>query len=590
MFILHDYRISSVELSDEAQYLCQGSNGIGPGLSTLVKLFVHIPAKFKDPTEYMNISVHQNNALELVSDIIGDHPISLEWTFNSHKISHNSEYLIKEESTERGMSSKLRVKSVTKDNSGIFRCIAINSYLKSPIIKTYNVIVQEPPEPPLNISLASKSSQTIALSWMRGYDGNDLIKHFIIEYKDSKTLETKNLSVFGNSSTGVLRGLHPSTEYSVVMFAVNSVDRSKPSKELKFFTEEESPSGPPTRVKLTAIDATSIRVEWYSPPANQINGELKGFYIGYKALNSNDAFIYKTVQIKPNLDFGSAFSLILHGLRPYTHYSGIYLTLCDIKTNYVFIKNIAFIPFLLLIGDQIEVMFICFVNLFDIVIVQAYNNVGAGPRSDEMSVRTGESIPSSGPTGVNCLSFSSQSITISWDSLPEENINGVLKGYRVYYKPTDNKDLMKNEVTAQQNKLTLYGLQKNTNYSIAVNAFNQIGNSESFSIFCKTQEDLPSQPDAIKAFQSSPDSVIVSWKPPKEPNGVLRKYTVYRKSITEEEVNSFTVPSHLTYHKTSNLIRANKYAFWVTAWTAVGEGLTSNIVNVIIATKSIGFY
>ena len=225
--------------------------------------------------------------------------------------------------------------------------------------------------------------------------------------------------------------------------------------------------------------------------------------------------------------------------------------------------------------------------IFALVIVQAYNNVGAGPRSDEISVRTGESIPSSAPNGVSCVSFSSQSISVTWNSLAEEYINGVLKGYRVYYSPIDNKDVMKNEVTAQQNKLTLYGLQKNTNYSIAVNAFNQIGNSASTSIFCKTQEDLPSQPEDIKAFQSSLDSVIVSWKAPKEPNGVIRKYTVYRKSPIDGELNSFVVPSHLTYHKTSNLVRSKKYAFWVTAWTAVGEGLATNIVNVIIATKSI---
>ncbi|CAG2104883.1 unnamed protein product, partial [Medioppia subpectinata] len=429
-------KISSVESADEGQYLCQGSNGIGPGLSTLASLFVHIPAKLKDPNIFHNIS--------------------------------------------------------------------------NPIAKTFRVVVKEPPEAPQDIHITSKSSQTIALSWKRPYDGNDEIHEYVVQYLNigSQFPHLNNFSVFGNLTTTVLRGLHPSTEYTIILFAINSVGTSRLSKELKFTTEEESPSGPPTRVHLEAIDANSIKVEWFSPPSHQMNGELKGFYIGYKALNTNDPFIYKTVQTKPNLDLGSAFSLVLQGLSPYTHYS---------------------------------------------VIVQAYNNVGAGPRSDEMSIRTGESIPSGGPTGVSCVSFSSQSITISWNSLSEDSINGVLKGYRVYYRPTDNKDVMKNEVTAQQNKLTLYGLQKNTNYSLAVNAFNQMGNSESTSVFCRTQEDLPSQPDAIKAFQASSDSVIVSWKPPKQTNGVIRK--------------------------------GHKYAFWVTAWTAVGEGLSSNIANVIIATK-----
>lgn len=330
-------RIASVEPSDEAQYLCQGTNGIGPGLSTLVKLFVHIPAKFRQPIDSTNISVHQRHALELMADIIGDHPISVEWTHNSHKIVHNSDYIIKEEITEKGIISTLRVTSASKSHSGTYRCIAINTYLKSPISKGFNVIVQEPPDPPHNLSVISKSSQTVALSWVRPYDGNDRIKEYVIQYRESVSFESKALTVLGNSTTGVLRGLHPAMEYSVVMFAVNGVDKSKPSKELIFVTEEESPSGPPSRVQLTALDATSIRVEWHSPPQHQINGELKGFYIGYKALNTNDPFIYKTVQIKATTDsmaaslapaLGSAFSLVLHGLRPYTHYSGIVSHVC----------------------------------------------------------------------------------------------------------------------------------------------------------------------------------------------------------------------------------------------------------------------
>jgi hypothetical protein len=208
-----------------------------------------------------------------------------------------------------------------------------------------------------------------------------------------------------------------------------------------------------------------------------------------------------------------------------------------------------------------------------------------------MTARTGESIPSNAPSNVNCVSFSSQSITVSWDNLQPENINGVLKGYRVHYRPTNNKDVIKNEVTASQIKLTLFGLQKSTNYSIAVNAFTKIGDgAASDSIYCATQEDLPSQPRAIKAVQSSPDSVIVSWKLPKEPNGILRKYTVYRKSWSENEANAFTVPSHLTYHKAINLLKGQKYNFWVTSSTSVGEGLASSIVSVTLSSKGNNFF
>ncbi|CAG2161662.1 unnamed protein product [Oppiella nova] len=466
----------------------------------------------------------------------GDPPVSIQFLKDDKQISSDRDTGITVQEVDP-FSLSLAIANLSAIHNGNYSCIASNE--ASTVSYSSQLIVNVPPKwiiEPKNTDAVEGNSVRIDCS----ADGFPIVQ-----------ITWKRLQHSFNSESNT-KGVHQQyllirsgPKYQVFQNGSLNVGTSKPSKEIKFMTEEESPSGPPTRVQLTTIDANSIKVDWFSPPFHQINGELKGFYIGYKALNTNDPFIYKTVQTKPNLDLGSAFSLILQGLRPYTHYS---------------------------------------------VIVQAYNNVGAGPRSDEMTVRTGESIPSSAPTGVSCVSFSSQSITISWNSLSEDSINGVLKGYRVYYRPTDNKDVMKNEVTAQQNKLTLYGLQKNANYSMAVNAFNQMGNSASTSIFCKTQEDLPSQPDAIKAFQSSPDSVIVSWKAPKQANGVIRKYSIYRKSTNEEEVTSFTVPSHLYYQlfhemvmlcdeNDTQLTRGHKYAFWVTAWTAVGEGLNSNIVN-----------
>lgn len=40
---------------------------------------------------------------------------------------------------------------------------------------------------------------------------------------------------------------------------------------------------------------------------------------------------------------------------------------------------------------------------------------------------------------------------------------------------------------------------------------------------------MPEAPAALKALVMSTESVLISWKPPAEPNGEINQYTVYIK-------------------------------------------------------------
>lgn len=199
-------------------------------------------------------------------------------------------------------------------------------------------------------------------------------------------------------------------------------------------------------------------------------------------------------------------------------------------------------------------------------------------------VRTSESVPSSPPRNVKCTSLSSTSLKITWDKLSPDSINGVLLGYKVHYTlaivPPGASEQTKTEVTRDQNRLILYGLQKYSNYSIQVLGYTKVGDGVSSEVvFCKTQEDVPSAPSAIKAAVSSPESIIISWLPPLNPNGIVRSYTIYRKSSIDDDVTTFTVPMHLHYHKANGLMKDVKYNFWVTATTSAGEGSPSSIIG-----------
>jgi hypothetical protein len=89
----------------------------------------------------------------------------------------------------------------------------------------------------------------------------------------------------------------------------------------------------------------------------------------------------------------------------------------------------------------------------------------------------------------------------------------------------------------------------------------------------------PESPTAIKALVMSADSILVSWRPPTQPNGVISQYTVYTKANNSEQAVSQKVPPTQLTHEVSGLNEKRRYDFWVTASTNIGEGQPSKIVN-----------
>ena len=69
--------------------------------------------------------------------------------------------------------------------------------------------------------------------------------------------------------------------------------------------------------------------------------------------------------------------------------------------------------------------------------VSAFNKVGQGPRSDEVKAYTAEGTPQKPPQDVACTTLTSQTIRVSWVSPPLSSVQGVIKGYKVMYGPSD---------------------------------------------------------------------------------------------------------------------------------------------------------
>ena len=76
----------------------------------------------------------------------------------------------------------------------------------------------------------------------------------------------------------------------------------------------------------------------------------------------------------------------------------------------------------------------------------------------------------------------------------------------------------------------LHGLLKATNYSIRALSYTSTGDGvSSIPIYCATEEDVPELPANVKACALTADSILVSWLPPVQRNGMITHYTVYSK-------------------------------------------------------------
>ena len=80
----------------------------------------------------------------------------------------------------------------------------------------------------------------------------------------------------------------------------------------------------------------------------------------------------------------------------------------------------------------------------------------------------------------------------------------------------------------------------------------------------------------------TPTSILVSWRPPTQPNGIITQYTVYYKSIEDKGPNSLPnfqkIPPKQTNFEALDLDSNIQYEFWVTAATNIGEGQPSKSV------------
>lgn len=90
---------------------------------------------------------------------------------------------------------------------------------------------------------------------------------------------------------------------------------------------------------------------------------------------------------------------------------------------------------------------------------------------------------------------------------------------------------------------------------------------------------VPEAPTAVKALVVGAQAILVSWRPPAQPNGIISQYTVYsREEGTDGEPKSQKIPPYQMSYEAATLEQNKPFEFWVTASTNIGEGQQSKSI------------
>uniref|UniRef100_T1JAC9 Down syndrome cell adhesion molecule-like protein Dscam2 n=1 Tax=Strigamia maritima TaxID=126957 RepID=T1JAC9_STRMM len=541
--------LSSIREVDRGYYSCQANSKVGEGLSKVFFLDVHVPVQFE--VRSRNQTAKRGENVRLQCNAKGDSPIKVTWSVNSHPIepAARPRYKIKEMSSKHGFLTELIVTRSERSDSGVYSCSATNPHGRDSTV--IHLTIQEPPEAPRSVNVEDYDARSVNLAWLQPYDGNSQVAKYIVQYKHVLADwigGSANETVIGRVTSAVVSSLLPATKYAFRVMAENEVGVSEPSETVVISTAEEAPSAPPTHILIEATQPQCLKVSWKAPQKDLWHGEILGYNVGYKMQDSSKPFLFKAVE-SASLDGGH---LELRGLLPFTKYD---------------------------------------------IVVQAYNRVGPGPLSDAIGASSAEEVPSRAPDDVRCSAHSSQSVHVTWAPPSPQSVNGILQGYKLLFREIHEQkrhqtlghdnSIMETKITPSLETI-LHGLAKFQNYSIQVLAFTRVGDGvKSDVITCQTFEDVPESPEKVKALVASEDSILLTWLPPSQPNGIIIRYTVYIRTIDKDKENTTKMivsGSQLSYDF-KGLVKNHRYEFWVTSSTSIGEGQSTKMVSVTLTSK-----
>ncbi|XP_053193293.1 protein sidekick-1-like [Scomber japonicus] len=511
---------------------------------------------------------------------------------------------------------------------------------------------------PVNVTAEAVSSSKILLTWsaLPQAQKNGVILGYKVLYKEKDSEGPPSVQVAeGEGSVSLLLGvLQKYTMYVLQVQAYTRLGDGPPSNPILLRTKEDVP-GPPVRMVFPDVRLSSVRVVWQPP--SKPNGIILGYQISYR-LDSRDPLHWTTVEVGSN---GRQFTVT--GLSPEQTYvfrltartvvgwgeeqEALVVTTerrerpqpprklsvpqdgvesRQLRLHWVtggsgssplryFTLQIKELPS----GDWTTHSADIPHNLTTWTVERlkpftsyklrmlATNDVGDSLLSKETeAVTTLQDVPDEPPVILSVKPTTTTSVLVQWKRPSDNTVNGVLTGYRLYYRelPVNASLSTEAEVQATKNNTTsalittkstfktvssasltefeLTQLKKFKRYQIVMTSYNIIGESPPSSpVEVSVGEAAPSvAPQSIRVSAVSPSILEVTWDtPPLETqNGLIQGYKIHYwerdKQNQSEKVTVIFVPDtrvHLT-----NLTSYTPYLVTLTAFNTAGDGPASD--------------
>ncbi|KAL1492741.1 hypothetical protein ABEB36_010948 [Hypothenemus hampei] len=538
--------LSPVSRDDEGVYTCIASNELGLAESRGRLIVLRGPMIVESPNQNILIINGRNIDLQCHATTEEMLDIAYLWTHNGLRIRDLD--LLNSNDRLRIDGGYLRIANATFSDSGDYECI-VESAVGAIYFRTH-VTVQGPPGPPGGVQVQTIQKDSFTLQWTDGATHGMPIYSYSISGRTNWNhtwitlavgVRARELDRFtGRKEADVEITLIPWSNYEFRVSAWNELGTgpySAPSP--KYHTVKDRPRVAPRNVGGGGGKIGDLTITWQPLKSDEQHAPGIHYKVFWKRYN--DQIEFQSTVLK---EFGNTNKAVVQ-IEPKYYY-----------TQYL-------------------------------VKVQAINEIGPGPISQEALVYSAEDMPQVAPQLVVAVSFNSTALNVSWDPIDEtrQKVKGKLIGHRIKYwkKDTREEDSVYYLSRTTRPWALIVGLQPDTYYFVKVMAYNSAGEGpESERYLERTYRKAPQKPpSSVRVYGINPSTVKVQWRyvQPSLEEEPLQGYKIriweFDQDLSTANDTVISFGGHLEGY-VDNLSPGKTYRMRVLAYSNGGDGRMSS--------------
>ncbi|XP_045438995.1 neurofascin isoform X15 [Pipistrellus kuhlii] len=514
--------IQMIRKEDQGIYTCVATNILGKA-ENQVRLEVKDPTRiFRMPEDQV---VKRGTTVQLECRVKHDPSLKLtvSWLKDDQPL-YIGNRMKKEDDS-------LTIFGVAERDQGSYTCVA-STELDQDRAKAYLTVLGRP-DKPRDLELTDLAERSVRLTWIPGDDNNSPITDYVVQFEEDQFQPGvwHDHSKFPGSVNSAVLQLSPYVNYQFRVIAVNEVGSSHPSlPSERYRTSGAPPESNPSDVKGEGTRKNNMEITWTPMNATSAFGPNLRYIVKWRRRETRETWNNATV-------WGS---------------------------RYVVGQTPVYVPY--------EIR------------VQAENDFGKGPEPDTVIGYSGEDYPRAAPTDVKIRVLNSTAISLQWNRVYSDTVQGQLREYRAYY--WRESSLLKSLWVSQKRQQAgfpgdrLRGVVSRlfpySNYKLEMVVVNGRGDGpRSETKEFTTPEGVPSAPRRFRVRQPNPQTINLEWDHPEHPNGILTGYSLRYVPFNGTKLGKQMVENFSPNQTKFTVQRADpvsRYRFTLSARTQVGSG------------------